>query len=157
MSWEVKHRKSTQWDWKLNVYSGQGCCVKSRWVCALGKSPVTCHMVSLPEDWLLFSVCGERHLQFHFHFHFHTFTALCNLFAVEQSKHSNPSHNAVYRWTLCEDCCTAICTGRWVCIEWLWLGGRASVLLSEGCCFSSPGLHVEVSLGKNYYIIFQSQ
>ena len=30
----------------------------------------------------------------------------------------------------------------------LWLGGRASVLLSEGHWFDSPGLHVEVSLGK---------
>ena len=30
----------------------------------------------------------------------------------------------------------------------LWLTGRASVLLSEGCWFDSLGLHVEVSLGK---------
>ena len=32
--------------------------------------------------------------------------------------------------------------------EWLWLRGMASVLLLEGCWFDSPGLHVEVSLGK---------
>ena len=31
---------------------------------------------------------------------------------------------------------------------WLWLRGRASVFLSGGHWFSSPGLHVEVSLGK---------
>ena len=30
----------------------------------------------------------------------------------------------------------------------MWLRGRASVLLSEGHWFDSPGLHVEVSLGK---------
>ena len=30
----------------------------------------------------------------------------------------------------------------------LWLRDRASVLLSEGCLFESPGLLVEVSLGK---------
>ena len=30
----------------------------------------------------------------------------------------------------------------------LWLRGRASVLLFEGRWFDSPGLHVEVSLGK---------
>ena len=30
----------------------------------------------------------------------------------------------------------------------LWLRSRASVLLLEGCWFDSPGLHVEVSLGK---------
>ena len=30
----------------------------------------------------------------------------------------------------------------------LWLRGRVSILLSEGCWFSSPALHVEVSLGK---------
>ena len=30
----------------------------------------------------------------------------------------------------------------------LWLRGRASVLISEGCWFDSPGVHVEVSLGK---------
>ena len=28
------------------------------------------------------------------------------------------------------------------------LKGKASILLSEGCWFDSPGLHVEVSLGK---------
>lgn len=33
-------------------------------------------------------------------------------------------------------------------IGWLWLRGRASILLSEGSWFYSPGLHVEVSLGK---------
>ena len=31
---------------------------------------------------------------------------------------------------------------------WMWLRGRASALLSEAPCFHSPGLHVEVSLGK---------
>ena len=31
---------------------------------------------------------------------------------------------------------------------WLWLRDGASVLLSEGRWFNSPGLHVEVSLGK---------
>ena len=31
---------------------------------------------------------------------------------------------------------------------WLWLRGRASVLLSESYCFSSPGLHDRVSLAK---------
>ena len=30
----------------------------------------------------------------------------------------------------------------------LWLRGRASVLLLEGCWFDSLGLHAEVSLGK---------
>ena len=30
----------------------------------------------------------------------------------------------------------------------LWLRGRASVLLLEDPWFDSPGLHVEVSLGK---------
>ena len=30
----------------------------------------------------------------------------------------------------------------------LWLRGRASVLLSEGRWFDSPGMHVEVSLGE---------
>ena len=30
----------------------------------------------------------------------------------------------------------------------LWLRGRASVLLSEGCLFDSPGLHAELCLGK---------
>ena len=30
----------------------------------------------------------------------------------------------------------------------LWLRGRASILLSEGCWCDSPGLHVQVSLGK---------
>ena len=30
----------------------------------------------------------------------------------------------------------------------LWLKGRASVLLSEGRWFDSPGLHVKVSLGE---------
>ena len=30
----------------------------------------------------------------------------------------------------------------------LWLRGRARVLLSEGCWFHSPGLHVKVSMGK---------
>ena len=30
----------------------------------------------------------------------------------------------------------------------LWLRGRASVLIPEGCWFDSPGVHVEVSLGK---------
>ena len=31
---------------------------------------------------------------------------------------------------------------------WLWLRGRASILLSEGRWLNSPGLHAEVSLGK---------
>ena len=31
---------------------------------------------------------------------------------------------------------------------WLWLRGRASVLLLERRRFDSPGLHVEVPLGK---------
>ena len=30
----------------------------------------------------------------------------------------------------------------------LWIRGRANVLLLEGHWFDSPGLHVEVSLGK---------
>ena len=30
----------------------------------------------------------------------------------------------------------------------LWLRGRASILLSESRWFDSPGLHVQVSLGK---------
>ena len=29
-----------------------------------------------------------------------------------------------------------------------WLRGRASVLFSEGCWFTSPHLHIEVSSGK---------
>ena len=32
---------------------------------------------------------------------------------------------------------------------WLYLRGRASVLLSEGHWFDSPGLYIKVSLGKN--------
>ena len=31
---------------------------------------------------------------------------------------------------------------------WLWLRGRDSVLLLDGRWLDSPGLHVEVSLGK---------
>ena len=34
-----------------------------------------------------------------------------------------------------------------MCLE-SWLRARASVLSSEGCRFDSPGLHVNVSLGK---------
>ena len=40
------------------------------------------------------------------------------------------------------------CACIWYLCGRLWLSGTASVLLSEGFCFSSPGLHVKVSLGK---------
>ena len=35
-----------------------------------------------------------------------------------------------------------------VALGQLWLRGRASFFLSEGCWFSCPGMHVKVSLGK---------
>lgn len=34
------------------------------------------------------------------------------------------------------------------CLGWLRLRARASVMVSEGRCSDSPGLHVEVYLGK---------
>ena len=66
-----------------------------------------------------------------------TFVRMTNVFVCEcVCVFLNAEHTAKASITSVKGC------GR------LWLRGRASVLLSEGCWFDSTGLHVKVSLGR---------
>lgn len=60
----------------------------------------------------------------------------CSKYDAERNESRGRMHELGQRWSLAG-------------ILGMWLRGRTGVLLSEGHLFFSPGLHVEVSLGRN--------